>query len=488
MEHDRMHIKLIAPHEQGENGSSGLETFKVQRLSLPLLAALTPAGHTVTIVDQAFAPDEVDGDADLVGITVMTDLARRAYHLADLYRQRGVKVVLGGIHPTVLPDESLEHADSVVVGEAEAVWPRLVSDAASGRMKRLYHAGKMTDLKNMPQPRRDLYPRPAHKSYTPVALGIEASRGCPYDCEFCSIGHVMGHQYRLRPIPEVIAEIESIDSHHLFFVDDTLGLNRAAAKKLFTEMIPLRRLWVGQAGVSLAEDLELLSLLRRSGCLGLFIGFESVQKKTQYGMKKIRNLRISLSEVMRRFHGEGIAIQGSFVFGFDHENKDVFDQTFEFSMAHRLDVVALGILTPYPGTQLYTRLWNEGRLYAPYWWLDGNCPGELLFQPKGMTPDELLDGFARLNKQMYSFRAIVRRFFGMAPWKRRAIGCRVIAGVNLALRKDYSRRLSVPRSFAQSPDPIEKQQASPMTMPPGGDLRGTARWARSITGKQSEMP
>jgi len=483
-----MHIKLIAPYEQSTNSSSSPETFKVQRLSLPLLAALTPAGHTVTIVDEAFAPDEVDGHVDLVGITVMTDLAKRAYHLADLYRQGGVKVVMGGIHPTVLPGESLEHADSVVVGEAEEVWPQLVSDAASGQMQKLYRAPRMMDLKNMPQPRRDLYPRPAHKSYTPFALGIEASRGCPYDCEFCSIGHVMGHQYRLRPIPKVIAEIKSIKSRHLFFVDDTLGLNRAAAKKLFTEMIPLGRLWVGQGGVSLAEDLELLSLLRRSGCLGLFIGFESVQKGTQDGMKKIKGLRITFSEAMRRFHGEGIAIQGSFIFGFDHENKDVFDQTFEFSMTHRLDAVALGILAPYPGTRLYTRFLNEGRLHAPNWWLDGNSSGNVLFQPKGMTPDELLEGFARLNKQLYSFGAIVKRFFGMAPWKRTAIGCRLIAGLNLSLRKYYFKRLSVPRSFTRSPDSIEKQQRSPMKTLPGGDLKGTTGWARSFTGKQSEMP
>lgn len=456
-EDKKTNIKLIAPSEQGENSRSSPETFKVQRLSLPLLAAVTPAGHTVTIVDEAFAADEVNEDVDLVGITVMTDLAKRAYHLGDRYRRRGVKVVMGGVHSTVLPGESLEHADSVVVGEAEEVWPRVVSDAASGKMEKLYRAPKLTDLKNMPHPRRDLYPRPASNSYTPLAFGVEASRGCPYDCEFCSIGHVMGHQYRLRPVPEVIAEIESIDSPHLFFVDDALGLNRAAAKKLFTEMIPLRRLWVGQAGVSLAEDLELLRLLRHSGCMALLIGFESLQKQTQHGMKKLRNLRISFSEAMRRFHGEGIAVLGTFVFGFDHENRDVFDQTFEFSMTHRLDAVQLQILAPYPGTRLYTRLLNEGRLFDPKWWLYGYPAGTLLFQPRGMTPDELLDGFARLNRQIYSFRAIIKRFFGMTPWKRTAIGCRLIAGLNLALHKHYFKRLNQLQAFAGVLDPKKRE-------------------------------
>src|SRR4030042_296734 len=284
-----MKIKLIAPHEQREDTLSG--SFKLQRVNLPLLAALIPFGHTITIVDEAFAPDDINQDVDLVGITVMTDLALRAYHIADAYRQKGVKVVMGGIHPTVLPDEASEHADAVVVGEAEGVWPRLVSDAASGQMQRIYRAGKMTDLQGLPKPRRDLLPGTKYQGYTRIPIGVETSRGGPYDCEFCSIGQTLGRQYRVRPVQEVIAEIESIDSPHLFFVDDALGLHRNAAQKLFTEMIPLRRGWLAQGTVSIAEDLELLRLMRSSGCLGLLIGFESVQKGTQNEVKKITNLR-----------------------------------------------------------------------------------------------------------------------------------------------------------------------------------------------------
>ena len=437
-----MKIKLIAPHEQREDTLSS--PFKLQRVNLPLLAALTPPGHTMTIVDEAFAPDDMNQDVDLVGITVMTDLALRAYHIADVYRQKGVKVVMGGIHPTVLPDEALEHADAVVVGEAEGIWPRLVSDAASGQMQRLYRAGKMTDLKGLPKPRRDLLPGTKCNGYIPIPIGVETSRGCPYDCEFCSIGQTLGHQYRVRPVQEVIAEIESIDSPHLFFVDDALGLNRNVAKKLFTEMIPLRRLWLGQGTVSLAEDLELLRLMRRSGCLGLLIGFESVQKETQNEVKKIKNLRIDFYEAMRRFHGEGFGILGAFVFGFDYENKDVFEQTLEFIMRGRLDCVELRILTPFPGTRLYQRLLSEGRLFVRDWWLGGYPPDTLLFQPKGMTADELISGFARLNRQTYSFGAMIKRFFGMSPWKRTLLGCQVYAGINLSTRKRYFKGLRNP--------------------------------------------
>jgi radical SAM superfamily enzyme YgiQ (UPF0313 family) len=441
-----MKIKLIAPHEQREDTLSG--SFKLQRVNLPLLAALTPPGHTMTIVDEAFAPDDINQDVDLVGITVMTDLVLRAYDIADTYRRKAVKVVMGGIHPTVLPDEALEHADAVVVGEAEGIWPRLVSDAASGQMQRLYRAGKMTDLKGLPKPRRDLLPGIKYQGYTPIPIGVETSRGCPYDCEFCSIGRTLGHHYRVRPVQEVIAEIESIDSRHLFFVDDALGLNRNVAKKLFTEMIPLRRLWLGQGTVSLAEDLELLRLMRRSGCLGLLVGFESVQKRTQNEVKKIKNLRIDFYEAMRRFHGEGFGILGTFVFGSDYENKDVFEQTLEFIMRSRMDCAELRILTPYPGTRLYQRLLSEGRLFVRDWWLRGYPPDTLLFQPRGMTADELISGFSRLNRQTYSFGAMIKRFFGMSPWKRTLLGCQVYAGVNLSTRKRYFKGLKNPQPFA----------------------------------------
>jgi radical SAM superfamily enzyme YgiQ (UPF0313 family) len=448
-------IKLIAPHEQHEDTVSS--PFKLQRVNLPLLAAHTPPGHTTTIVEEAFAPDDINQDVDLVGITVLTELALRAYRVADTYRRKAVKVVMGGIHPTVLPDEALEHSDAVVVGEAEGVWPQLVSDAASGQMQRIYRADKMTGLQGLPKPRRDLLPGTKYQGYTRIPIGVETSRGCPYDCEFCCIGQTLGHHYRVRPAQEVIAEIESIDSPHLFFVDDALGLNRNVAKNLFTQMIPLRRRWLAQGTVSLAEDLELLRLMRRSGCLGLLIGFESVQKATQNEVLKIKNLRIDFYEAMRRLHGEGFGILGSFIFGFDYENKDVFEQTLQFIMRCRMDVVQLRILTPYPGTRLYKRLIREGRLFVRDWWLHGYPPDTLLFQPKGMTADELISGYARLNRQVYSLVAMMKRFLGMSPWKRTLLGCQAYAGVNLSTRKRYFKGLRNPQPFAGASNSIGKQ-------------------------------
>ena len=445
-----MKIKLIAPHEERKDALSS--PFRFQRVNLPLLAALTPPGHKITLIEEAFAPDDISQDVDLVGITVLTELALRAYHIAEIYRRKGVKVVMGGIHPTVLPEEALKHADAVVVGEAEGVWPQLVSDAAAGQMQRIYRAGKMTDLKGLPKPARELCPEAKYKSYNPIPIpiGVETSRGCPHDWEFCCIGSTLGKQYRVRSVQEVIAEIESIDSPHLFFVDDALGLNRKVAKELFTEMIPLKRRWLAQGTVSLAEDRELLSLMKRSGCLGLLIGFESIQKTTQDEVMKIRNLKIDFYEAMRRFHGEGFGILGSFVFGFDFENKNVFEQTYDFIMKSYMDVVQLRILTPYPGTRLYQRLLKDGRLFEHDWWLQGHPPDTVLYQPMGMTVDELISGYAGLNKQAYSAGAIMKRFFGMTPWKRTLLGCMTYTGVNLSTRKRYFKGLSNPQPFAGS--------------------------------------
>ena len=222
-------------------------------------------------------------------------------------------------------------------------------------------------------------------------------------------------------------------------------------------MIPLGKRWLAQGTVSLAEDLELLSLMKRAGCLGLLIGFESVQKVTQDQVRKRRNLKVDFYEAMRRFHGEGFGILGSFVFGFDFENKDVFEKTYEFIMKSYMDVVQLRILTPYPGTRLYDRLISEGRLLARDWWLRGYPPDTVLYQPRGMTADELISGYASLNRQAYSSSAIMKRFFGMTPWKRTMLGCMTYTGVNLSTRKRYFNGLRNPQPFAGASNSTGKQ-------------------------------
>jgi radical SAM superfamily enzyme YgiQ (UPF0313 family) len=439
-----MNIKLIVPFECFEASVSSAETFKIQQLNLPLLTALTPPGHRIKIVDECFAPDDVEEDVDLVGVTVMTELALRAYQIGDAYRERDVRVVMGGIHPTVLPDEALQHADAVVLGEGEDVWPQVVSDAAAGRLKEKYWASRQISMAGRPVPRYDLYPALSFKSYTPLVVGVETSRGCPYDCEFCSVGRVMGHKYRLRPAHEVVSELESIENPLVLFVDDNFALHPKVAKELLTALIPLQCRWVAQGTVSLAEDPGLLRLMKRSGCLGLLIGFESIHDRAQSRMSKLRKLKVDYAEAIRRFHGEGIMILGAFIFGFDDEDKDIFDRTLEFATSHRLDLVQFRYLAPYPGTRLYERLLKEGRLFVTDWWLKGLKGDALLFRPKGVTPEGFVEGLERIKREFHSAQGIITRFFGINPWKRSRLGLAMYVGANLGNRKRYRGSRSAP--------------------------------------------
>lgn len=432
-----MKIKLIAPHDPSDTSIVSGEIFKFQKVNLPLLAALTPDEHSVSIVDEAFAPDNPGQEVDLVGITVLTNLASRAYAIADVYRKRGVKVVMGGIHVTVCSAEALQHADAVVLGEAERTWPLVVNDAKHDRMQKMYRISRLSDLKELPIPERSFYPAFTDTPDFPVGTGVEASRGCPYDCEFCSISQVMGKKYRVRPVADIISEMEVIPSQNLFIVDDAIALDRKNAKILFSEMIPLKKRWIGQATLSLAEDLELLKLMKRSGCFGLILGIESVDLGTQNRMRKISMMKINSADAIRRFHGVGIPVMGSFIFGFDHEGKDIFDRTLEYSQKHHVDVVSLRILCPYPGTRLYARLLEENRLLEPEWWLKGYTEGTLLFLPRGMTPDEFEKGWSRIVKSVISYKGIFQRLFSQRLLKRSLYNSKVITGVNLANRKRY---------------------------------------------------
>jgi radical SAM superfamily enzyme YgiQ (UPF0313 family) len=393
-------IELLAPATE--------DSTYLPRLGLGILAALTPASDEVIYTDEVIRRFDLEHDVkdvDLVGITADSKTARRAYEIAHAYRRRGVKVVLGGIHPTALPDEAAHFADAVVVGEAEDLWPQLVADFKRGGLKPRY-AGHWPELGGRPLARRDLF---ASKKYVPFKV-VQTMRGCPYLCEFCSVSTANGTTMRFRPVEEVLAELKTL-GRLILFADDNVMVHRKYSAELFTRMAELNKSWIGQCSLSAIRNVENVELLAKSGCKALFVGFESVDDATLKHMGKHQNRTKDYREVVARLHEHGIATWGAFVFGFDTDNLESFDRTAEFAIDAQLTIASFAILTPYPATKLYRRLAAEGRLTEPRWWLRGNHDADSpYFIPKLMTREQLHEGWQRAWKKFYEPSAIWQRY------------------------------------------------------------------------------
>jgi radical SAM superfamily enzyme YgiQ (UPF0313 family) len=389
----------------GGTYTPGKKSFLVPPLNLMLLAALVPSDVEVEIIDERTGPIDFEASGDLVGITCMTADAIHAYKLADEFRARGVKVVLGGIHPTVLPKEAIAHADAVVIGEAEGVLNSLLRDARAGSLQQFYESSTFHDLKGLPFPRRDLL---KDEFYVTKNL-IQTTRGCPHRCCFCSISVVAGLQYRCRPVDEVIKEIDSLDGRLIGFVDDNINGNMTYAKQLFEAMIPLQTKWYGDATLILGENRKMLSLAAQSGCKILLIGFESLSQSTLNGINKQFNKASHFSDIIRRIHDHGIGVIGSFILGLDGDTAAEFDQIVEFANKTSLDLVQVSVMTPYPGTQLFAELDAANRLITKDWGFYDTTRGNVVFKPQNMTPEELQGGFFEVYDRLYSFSSIMKR-------------------------------------------------------------------------------
>jgi radical SAM superfamily enzyme YgiQ (UPF0313 family) len=394
--------------------------FRMPSLGLLKVAALTPPDWDVTLVDERVETLDPKLEADLVGISTMTTTAQRGYEIADHFRRRGVKVVMGGMHVSCLPQEALQHCDSVVVAEAEVLWPRLLRDLERNQLEPIYqHTGDLPPLTKLPQPDWNLY-RP--KKYLPVHF-VETTRGCPINCEFCAVTSAFGGRYRNRPIEEVLSELQGLEpfggrftlKNCLFFVDDNIISNRAYAHELLTRISDMGLQWFGQTSMNIAKDDALLKLCQQSGCRGLFLGFETLSPQTLEAVGKRVNRPQDYMDVVRRIHDHGIGIDGSFVFGFDTDDDGVFDRTLDFVEKAKLEVAYFSILTPYPGTRLHKRLEDEGRIISREWSLyDAN---HVVFQPNNFTPDQLLKGYFGALKEVYTIPSIVKRLWGTTAWK-----------------------------------------------------------------------
>jgi radical SAM superfamily enzyme YgiQ (UPF0313 family) len=404
-----MRVHLIAPSNE--------DSTYIKPLWAATLAAHTPDDVEVTFRDDGIDPIDLaraDDVPDLVGISVSSKTAARAYAIADSYRARGSKVVLGGIHVTALPDEAQAHADAVVVGEAEGLWEQVVADAKAGKLGRgksllnraVYKHDGWPSLEGLPLPRRDLL---KSLRYVPFDV-VQTTRGCPFPCEFCSVSTYNGTTFRFRPVREVIRELETVGPRVLFG-DDNVMIHTKYSHELFEAMAPLKKHWVAQASLAALHRVENIEVMARAGCRALFIGFESVDDATVRSVGKRQNKPRKYTEIARMLADHGIAIWGSFVFGLDDDVAESFERTVDFCVEAKLTMALFALLTPYPGTKLYKRLKAEGRLTKDAWWLgedhDTDAP---FYQPAKMSREELREGWRRAWKRMYSYTNIYKRY------------------------------------------------------------------------------
>jgi radical SAM superfamily enzyme YgiQ (UPF0313 family) len=408
----------------------------IPTLTIPYLAGLTPPPWSVSFADDNYHEVDTNAAPDLVGISVNTMSAHRAYALADQFRARGVRVVLGGWHVTFRPDEAAAHADAVVVGEADDVWPRLLADAQRGSLAPRYVSRNDADLGRYPRVDRALLDG---RRYFTTSL-IQATRGCPYRCSFCSVSTI-NPKYRRRPVEDVAEEVRGLDGRTLFFIDDNLFIHRQYTRDLFRALVPLRRRWVGEASIDLADDGELLDLAVASGMTGLLVGFESIVPASLREMNKHRTNRAErYREQIRALQSRGVGVLAMFTFGFDEDGPDVFDRTLAFCEESDVFGASFGILTPFPGTPSFDKLDAAGRIRTRDWRLY-DLQHEVFDLP-GWAPGALEAGVRAIEERYYGWPAFLRRTARLAryPALLRPANLLLYFTVNLQYRATLRRR------------------------------------------------
>ena len=415
-----MRIYLISPTHYNPDGSLHKTTrYWTSGLTLPYLKALTPPGHDVSFVDELFYDVDLERDCDLVGITAMGPQIKRAYDLADHFRARGVRVVLGGTWVTLTAEESLRHADAVVAGEAEEVWPQLLADFCEGRTRGIYRAVKWHSLQDLPRIDYTTLPLLKYDAFKSSWLyrtyfhwPIVFSRGCPHPCEYCAVQTYYGRSFRTRPVAEVIEDLQTIKSlgaNRILFLDDNPIAHPEAAKELFRAMIPLQLKWASQSTINIARDPELLDLAARSGCVSLSIGLESINEESLNSVSKGFNLPKRFNRDLAAIRSKGIQVIALLMVGLDGDTLDTFPRSLQFLIDNKISFLKLFTPCPYPGTKYYDDMARAGRILMQDW---GRYDyGSPLIRPAQMTPDQMMNGFKYVYEGFYSTRAIAKRLF-----------------------------------------------------------------------------
>lgn len=400
-----MNIKLIAPRSTTRPMDSAWKTRMSPPLSLLVLAALTPCEHSVTVADENVERVSWRDAPDLVGITVKVDTLDRARAIAREYRLRGIPVVMGGIHPTVCPEDCTPHADAVVIGEAEELWPLLLRDLTRGSLQPVYRSVRPADPASIPVPRWDLLKANRYLFTNTVTIG----RGCPWRCDFCyNSSDNIPAGYRMKPIGHILAEIATLDSPHVMFIDDNFIGDLAGARRLVMELGRRGITWHAAVSAEIGLHEELLDRMAESGCKSLFIGFESVNQSSLLRCHKVQNRVADYERTLARLHSRGIMVNASLVFGFDEDDASVFPSTLEWLIRNRAATMTAHILTPYPGTRLHRQLEKEGRIIDRD--LRHYNTAHVVFQPRRMSPAELAEGYRWMYRQFYSWKSIYARW------------------------------------------------------------------------------
>ena len=401
-----MKILLIAPasgrwEKIGKSGLFKGKTFRFSLLSLLSVAAETPKDATIRIVDEQVDSIPFDEKFDLVGLTCMTALAPRAYEIAAQFRKKGIPVVLGGMHPTFCPEEALQHADAIVAGDAEGVWSKVLADLNEGRMHGIYKNESPPSLKGLKHPPRHLL---EGKNYGTIQ-SMQATKGCSNSCDFCSVAAFHCHTQRFRPVEDVRDEIASLPEKFFIFVDDNLTADRKYAAELFHELIPLKKKWIAQSTLSIADDPDFVALAAEAGCIGLFVGLETFSGQNLESVGKTFNRVEEYREAVRLLHSYSIGVEAGIVFGFDNDTPEVFQHTLQMLDALEVDVIQVSVFTPLPGTPRFGAMQNRilDRDWAHYDFHN------VVFEPQKMTREELQAGHDWVTREFYRPRNIVRR-------------------------------------------------------------------------------
>lgn len=419
-------LLLIAPKGLWVQGFKGYK--HAHHLNLAVVAALaTPYFNEIRIIEEEFEPLDLSETADLVGITMMTCQADRGYFLADQFRKRGIRTICGGSHATFVTDECTTHFDAVVVNEVEMVWDELMADFMADSLKPIYQSDKLIDLKELPIPRKELFHNDGRGALSEV---IQAGRGCPLGCEFCTVTQMYGKKFRTRPVEHVVEEIKRFNSKRLFFVDDNIFLSRSYAYELCEALLPLKVKWGSQGSLELiCRDENLLKLAARSGCASLFVGIESVDQQTLDGQHKSFNKVSNYEENIRKMYRAGITIVGSFIFGFEEDTPESFEKALEFAIENGIAMANTGILTPFPGSVTYDKARLDGKIEDFRW---SHYTGtNLVWRHPKMSKEDVEGGYDKFRRRFYSLPSIARRF-----WPNRSHPL-LYLGLNLDLWRVY---------------------------------------------------